>query len=415
MLRKYPLCSRCLGRLFAKYGLGINNLIRGNAIKVMALMEIHRMISKDIKYVELLREVLPNVGIMPQLSLKYLGMNVGRVKCYICSNDLDLIISQLISKILNKVAEFRVRNFVVSIPRGSEMEQRELEVVTEFNLDSWESIRRELKRELGKKVRALLNIEPEFKHPDLIIKVDLNTLEPEAYVTPTYVLCRYVKIGRYISQMRWISRNGSRKYMLSLEDVVEALASSLGVSRYRMHLTGREDVDARILGSGRPLIVELKGMKDKTLSTTSLSELVANNMWIFLMIDRYVAPKHVVGIKLGRYPVLYRLLTLSKQPLNNDVVELLSREFDGREVKQVLVRRVRGRRKEFTRVGKVYAVRGRLVNEFVLELLIKCDSELFIKELVGGGEGSTSPSFTEVLGTKLEVLEVDLLDVITDY
>ncbi len=414
MLRKYPLCSRCLGRLFAKYGLGINNLVRGNAIKVAALMEVHRMISKDIKYVELLREVLPNVGIMPQLYLKYLGTKVNKVKCYICSSDLDLLISELSSKILSRMSGFKVRNFVVSVPRGSEMERRELEVVTEFNLDSWESIRRELKRELGKKVKALLNIEPEFKYPDLIIRVDLNTLEPEIQVTPTYVLCRYVKIGRYISQTKWVSRNGSRKYMLSLEDLVEALANSLGVSRYKMHLTGREDVDVRILGSGRPLVIELKDMKDKTISVASLSKFVGSNRWVDLVIDRYVTPKHVIGIKLGRYSALYRVLALSKKSLSDDAVDLLSREFSGREVKQVLIRRVGSMRKKFTRIGKVYAVRGRLINEYVLELLIKCDSKLFIRELVSGDEGNTSPSFAKTLGTGLEVLEVDLLDVIMD-
>ncbi|HIP57312.1 MAG TPA: tRNA pseudouridine(54/55) synthase Pus10, partial [Ignisphaera aggregans] len=43
------------------------------------------------------------------------------------------------------------------------------------------------------------------------------------------------------------------------------------------------------------------------------------------------------------------------------------------------------------------------------EALIKCEGGLYVKELVSGDQGRTTPSFSEVLGTEALCVELDVV------
>ena len=43
MLKKYPLCSPCLGRQFALLGHGLDNKERGDALKLLLTMKSHQL------------------------------------------------------------------------------------------------------------------------------------------------------------------------------------------------------------------------------------------------------------------------------------------------------------------------------------------------------------------------------------
>jgi len=413
ILRKYPLCDRCLGRLFARYGLGMSNVVRGRAIKVLLLMELHRLISNNVKNLNLLNDIGPNINIMPQLINKYLGSIQPR-KCYICSDRLEDIIVELIGKVVDELSRFKLKTFVISVLKNSEMEKKELEIISEFKLDSWESIRREIKRELGKKVKTLVGLEPEFKHPDIVVMVDLDKLDVKTVITPTYILCRYLKLGRNISQVKWFTSDGVRKYPLAIEDVVEPLKSLFNAEDIRLHAAGREDVDARMLGSGRQLVVELRNAKNKTVSVDEVLKALSNSELILILFDRFVESGYVREIKLKNMLKVYRLLVLSEKPLTTDLLRSLEREFTNRVISQRTPTRVLRRRKDIVRFRRVYNVKSRLVNEYLIEFLVKCDGGLYVKELVHGDGGRTTPSFSEFLGCGLKVLELDVIDVISN-
>jgi len=410
ILRKYPLCNRCLGRLFARYGLGMSNIVRGKAIKVLLLMELHRLISNDVKNLNLLNEVGLNINMMPQLINKYLG-NVQSRKCYICLDRLEDIIVELINKVIDELSRFKVKTFVISVLKNSEMEKKELEIISEFKLDSWESIRREIKRELGKKVKTLLGLEPEFKHPDVVVMVDLDRLDVKTVITPKYILCRYLKLGRNISQVKWFTSDGVRKYPLAIEDVVEPLKNLFNAEDIKLHAAGREDVDARMLGSGRQLIVELKNAKNKVVSEDEVLKVLSNTGLILILFDKFVESVYVREIKLKNMLKVYRLLILSEKPLTTDLLRSLEREFTNKVINQRTPTRVLRRKKDIVRFRRVYSVKSRLINEYLFEILVKCDDGLYVKELVHGDRGRTSPSFSELLGCDLRVLELDVIDV----
>jgi tRNA pseudouridine synthase 10 len=391
----------------------MSNVVRGRAIKVLLLMELHRLISNNVKNLNLLNDIGPNINIMPQLTNKYLG-NIQPRKCYICSDRLEDIIVELIGKVVDELSRFKLKTFVISVLKNSEMEKRELEIISEFKLDSWESIRREIKRELGKKVKTLVGLEPEFKHPDIVVMVDLDKLDVKAVITPTYILCRYLKLGRNISQVKWFTSDGVRKYPLAIEDVVEPLKRLFNAEDIRLHAAGREDVDARMLGNGRQLVVELRNAKNKTVSVDEVLKALSNSELILILFDRFVESGYVREIKLKNTLKVYRLLVLSEKPLTTDLLRSLEREFTNRVISQRTPTRVLRRRKDIVRFRRVYNVKSRLVNEYLIEFLVKCDGGLYVKELVHGDCGRTTPSFSEFLGCGLKVLELDVIDVISN-
>ena len=74
---------------------------------------------------------------------------------------------------------------------------------------------------------------------------------------PVYLLGRYRKLARDVPQARW-TLGDERKGRSSVEEIVsEAIAACLQAKGCKMHPCGREDIDVRCLGNGRPFVVEV--------------------------------------------------------------------------------------------------------------------------------------------------------------
>jgi len=68
---------------------------------------------------------------------------------------------------------------------------------------------------------------------------------------------RYNKYSRELSQTPWLI-NGERKSESSVEEHICAPVNQFVLaSEWRFSASGREDVDVRMLGTGRPFVVEL--------------------------------------------------------------------------------------------------------------------------------------------------------------
>lgn len=74
---------------------------------------------------------------------------------------------------------------------------------------------------------------------------------------PIYLLGRYRKLARDVPQSRW-TVGEERKGRNSVEEIIsEVLVDSLQAKSCKMHPCGREDIDVRCLGNGRPFIIEV--------------------------------------------------------------------------------------------------------------------------------------------------------------
>ncbi len=107
------------------------------------------------------------------------------------------------------------------------------------------------------------------ERPDVVFLVDLAVGRVEVTVLPVYVQGRYRKLDRTLPQTRWPCRRcqgrgcdtcgGTGKtYAESVEEIVAApFLRATGGEGSRFHGMGREDIDARMLGRGRPFVLEL--------------------------------------------------------------------------------------------------------------------------------------------------------------
>ncbi len=181
ILRKYPLCNHCLGRLFARLGTGLDNEERGRAIKDYLLMRIHERILNEGLSDELLNDVKALAVSGHEPSIKFLsnmGINVSPARCYVCGdtifNRLDEWVNNIVNSLRSLGIEFRSFRLGSRVPL--DIQNRELSITTEFNISSAESIKREINRELGKRVSAMLGVSFNREEPDVEVVIDVNTV-----------------------------------------------------------------------------------------------------------------------------------------------------------------------------------------------------------------------------------------------
>uniref|UniRef100_M4BTH9 tRNA pseudouridine(55) synthase n=1 Tax=Hyaloperonospora arabidopsidis (strain Emoy2) TaxID=559515 RepID=M4BTH9_HYAAE len=99
------------------------------------------------------------------------------------------------------------------------------------------------------------------------------TTTPRAVITlerdPVYMQGRYLKFQRGLSQTPWVL-DGKRMGESSVEECIGEIALPFfRGSGYKFHTAGREDVDVRMLGNGRPFILEILDSCTRTASSNA--------------------------------------------------------------------------------------------------------------------------------------------------
>ena len=106
--------------------------------------------------------------------------------------------------------------------------------------------------------------------PEILALIDVLTLTVELDIRSHYVYGRYRKLERGIPQTKWPCRackgRGCEKcdysglqYKSSVQGLIgDPLLDLFGSEEHAFHGMGREDIDVRCLGRGRPFVIELK-------------------------------------------------------------------------------------------------------------------------------------------------------------
>ena len=119
LLSKYPLCDHCLGRQFALLGYGMENNVRGSALKLSLTTASQRPCQrkKDEGVNQL--KVLATNGFSKEAqdTLKHLKKRVPKRKsqtCFLCEGKFEQVDS-LIEKALAAVEGYEFTTFLVGI------------------------------------------------------------------------------------------------------------------------------------------------------------------------------------------------------------------------------------------------------------------------------------------------------------
>lgn len=412
ILKKYPLCDRCLGRLFGYLGKGMSNLERGRILKAATILEVHRRLKEKEIDIEVARTVLLNaqrIDVIKTLGLKDFENELR--PCFICGNKIEELIDFCSQKVASTISNLNVSSFLVGVSSAQEYMSKEEVIAREFGLLHRETIKRELKREIGKKVTSLTNVQPNFDEPEVIAIVNLSTGNIEVNYPSLILYGYYWKYGRMISQNIWYTKEGGKKYPLAIEEVIKHVSKLINASNYSIHIAGREDVDVRVLGSGRPLAIEFKVLGKRIDMEFVENELNKVTPWLKFRIKMKVNRSFVIrlkeGVRMSRK--IYRAIVSTSGDVTPEMLRKLEETFRDRVIEQRTPTRVLKRRKDRVRRRKVLKVKTGFLSPRLFEALIECEGGLYIKELISGDNGRTKPSFSEVLGSNAKCLMLDAL------
>jgi len=293
------------------------------------------------------------------------------------------------------------------------------EVGTEFG----ESARGAFNREWGKRLEAATGTEGGPERPDIVFLADLPTGRVELTVLPLYLEGRYRKLDRTLPQTRWPCRrcqgrgcetcHGTGKtYAESVEELVAApVLDATSGSGTRFHGMGREDIDARMLGRGRPFVLEIRTPRKRTVDTEFLAAEVRRRSGDRVEVDGFhlCEAARVVQVKEASPEKSYRVVVLGEAP-EAKINEALT-VATGRAIAQRTPTRVAHRRADLVRPRRIVA--ARLVESapgrFTLDL--RAEAGTYIKEWVEGDGGRTDPNLAQALGAPLTVESLDVLEI----
>jgi tRNA pseudouridine synthase 10 len=433
MLEKYPLCNNCLGRQFAMLGRGIDNGNRGKALKLSLTMQASALtLAKNAKGSRQLR-VLASNGFSgdAEETLRQYGKCAPRAKpetCFLCEGKLQNL-DALVEKALTELAYYEYTSFLVGVELPVLVEEREDEFKAAFNLEYSENIRHEFGRLLGKRIEALSGKTVEYRKPDIAVVVNPWAEVLKLQVNPLFVAGRYRKLVRDIPQSKWFCSScrgrgcdkcgGTGKmYPESVEELVsKPLLEAAEGEKTSFHASGREDVDARMLGGGRPFVVEISKPKKRFLDLPKLKEIINQNAVDKVEVSslRFTSKDVVRRLKKAESAQKeYRALVEFEHDLSEVGLQTLALKLNGMAIKQRTPLRVLHRRANLTREKYIYWVKVKKVAPRRVEFKIRCQGGLYVKELVSGDEGRTVPSVSSLLDNQAKTLKLDVLKVIVD-
>jgi len=429
MLEKYALCNHCLGRQFALLGYGLENEKRGEALKLLLTMKGHQLaLSREKTGFSILKTLASNGAFdMAAEILRKMKKKAGEKQvCHLCEGSFELI-DKLVNRSRRKLKDYEYTTFLVGVDLPTEIEEREDEFKAEFEILHGESMRNEFSRNVGKKLSEATRKMAGYKRPNLVVIVNPFTEKVTLQVNPLYIAGRYRKLTRGIPQSKWVCVKCRGKgctrcnwtgkmYSESVEEIVAGptLEKTSGEDA-SFHAAGREDIDARMLGRGRPFVIEVKKPKKRFINLQELAQTIN---------ERAQGKVKVLGLRFGDKDLvrrlkkteaaekLYKAIIEFGREISDEELETIEKTLTNALVHQKTPRRVLHRRADRVREKYIYAAKIKRLTPNRAEIRMRCEGGLYIKELITGDEGRTDPSLAKILNTKAEPIALDVLNVI---
>jgi tRNA pseudouridine synthase 10 len=432
MLELYPLCDHCLGRQFAFLAHGMENDEKGKILKNALAMEAQALASmKKAEGVRTLKILAVNgFSKLAEEALhrmhKRMPKKASAKTCFLCENRFETV-DELAKKAVEKLREYEFNSFMVGIELPVEIEEREDEFKARFNVEHGENIKLEFGRILNGKIALYSGKKLDYRKPDIVVLINPMADEIRVQVNPLYIAGRYKKLVRGIPQSKWhctaCKGKGCEKcnwtgkrYPESVEELISPpFLEATGGVKTSFHASGREDVDARMLGKGRPFAIEISQPKRRFIDLKKLEEAV--NAYAKGKVEvsglRFVDKDFVRKLKKAESAQKeYRVLIEFEKEITEEDLKLLEEKLTGIVVKQRTPTRVLHRRADLTREKYIYEVKVRRLSAKKAEMRIRCEGGLYVKELVTGDDGRTSPSVSEILRQRAKPIKLDVLNVI---
>jgi tRNA pseudouridine synthase 10 len=401
ILHEGPICDHCIGRQFAKLSTGLSNDRRGDAIRLVLSMQTDADRDNEVP-----KKIKDNLN----------------VKCWVCNNlfsHLDL----WAEKAVIALSDYEYDNFLVGTKMTGLLTENEEIIWAECGTIYAEPIKTELNREVGKRVENITGKKANLKKPQIVVLLDLENDRVELDVNSLFIYGRYRKLIRGIPQTRWPCRecggrgcercsNTGRMYQESVDELIRPhLISATLCEDTVFHGAGREDIDALMLGEGRPFIVEAKKPHSRRIDLNLLKSEInrSSSGKIEVAGLKFIESEAVGQLKSMKADKIYRLkiahsTTEEKLKSSLDI-------FRKTPIKQKTPTRVLHRRADIERIRLVHSAELETFDTDTAILNINCEGGLYVKELVSGDNGRTAPSLASLTGSEAKVIELEVLEV----
>lgn len=343
-------------------------------------------------------------------------------ECEACCNAFDRL-GEFAERIAEELSRYDFKTFNVgsrvwgsirALQEHLSLKGKDYDIKARFNT----MLAAEIAKRIGKQSQRSFD-------PEILILFDLETFSCEIHIKPVFIYGRYIKRVRDISQTRWICgycggigcercEFTGKKY-LSVEELIAIPAIKLFKARdAKLHGAGREDVDARMLGNGRPFVLEIIEPERREIDLERVEREINDYCRGKVVVKdmEYTDAKRVREVKQARHRKVYRAKVVFDDVVDREKLLEALESLKG-DIRQRTPQRVSHRRADRLRIRKLFDARllhhsGRVA---VIEFL--ADAGLYIKELVSGDNGRTKPSLAEKVGVECRVEKLDVTGVLT--
>ena len=382
------VCDHCLGRMFGKLGTGMTNDLRGR----------------------ILRNKLKENGIDAP----------AEEFCPLCENVFDMM-DRFAEAAAESINEVESDNFLIGTRIEPEIVEREKEIKEKYNLENSETIKAELNREIGKLALPMIHRPVEFKNPQVVALVDTRFADVTLDISPVFIAGRYTKYSREIPQTIWPCRvchgkgcdhcNGKGKmYPTSVQEIIGDIALEMAEGQeHFFHGMGREDIDACMLGDGRPFVLEISQPRKRYIDLDELERRANQTDMAGFNSLKFVQREAVERYKAAASDKVYHVHVIAEGKVNKEELVRVAQSFKDVTIDQRTPRRVEHRRADLVRKRKIHWCEADWISDDSFDLELETDSGTYVKEFVSGDDGRSVPSFSERLGIPCKVETLDVL------
>ncbi len=467
ILKNYSICSECLGRQFSYLGTATDNSKRAYAILLSLTMETHAALKAesvqkkftlfDYTPQELLELLALRTQFYPALKslqdyyakfedtekIKELKDKWDKHDCELCKNLLkEDTIKKICSEIEDEVAEYDFENFLIGTYLNPIITNKEEDIRARLSIANGESFKANLNRLIGKELQIRFDKPTKFQKPDLQIMIDLReNISPTYELQPKalYLESKYKKFTRELPQTHWhcpecrgrgihyktheickICHGTGDLHASSIEDLIgEQILKVTYGEKALLHGAGREDLDARCLGTGRPFIMEIKKSRKRQIDLDKLQSSINSMYGSQIYVEKFFisSKKAIVDYKKGSEfsEKSYNALVYLEQPISLQYFQEKLKIVQSKMVNQVINQRtplrVVHRRADKTREKKIFEITGKYVDSRHSFFSIRAQGGTYIKELISGDNFRTSPSIAGIFDLVMTCVELDVINI----
>ncbi len=343
--------------------------------------------------------------------------------CHICGGALSQM-GALISSVLSHSSLFEWDSFAVSSSFPKKALVREQQVADFFQPGEFTSIKNSVNAKLSSSIVLATGKKNDSKRPDALFEFDFIHGKAAAKPSDIFIHGHYLKLSRNFCQSRWHCSNcrgkgcgrcrGSGMNYPSVEDELgKVFCAAFEASGCTLHASGREDVDVRSIGGGRPFVMALCSAKKRKVALAGLERQLAQNPHVRAIGLQRVGKGFVDAVCNSHFEKEYSAVVRADRPLcHRDAAA--AETLSGRQLLQKTPNRVLSRRADLQRKRKIISISAEQCEGGKLRLRILAEAGTYIKEFVSSDGGRTEPSISSVLGCKAECEELDVI-FIHDY